>query len=70
MQWVNLNTEKAKEVESARRMKGNLAEISILKPQYTTDVCFMEVYLLIAVIVVLSFCLIIADDKMWNIIFH
>ena len=37
MQRVNLNTEKANnmEVGSARRMKGNSAEISILKPQYT-----------------------------------
>ena len=37
VQRINLNTEKANnmEVGSARRMKGNSAEISILKPQYT-----------------------------------
>ena len=36
VQRVNLNTKKANnmEVGSARRMKGNSAEISILKPQY------------------------------------
>ena len=37
VQRVNLNTEKANKMEvgSARRMKGNSAEISILKSQYT-----------------------------------
>ena len=37
VQGINLNTEKANnmEVGSARRMKGNSAEICILKPQYT-----------------------------------
>ena len=37
VQQVNLNTEKANntEVVSARKMKVNSAEISILKPQYT-----------------------------------
>ena len=73
VQRVNLNTEKANtmEVGSARRMKGNSAEIGILKPQYT-DFLFMEVHLLMAFIVVFSFCLIIADDKMWDtfLIFH
>ena len=73
VQRVNLNTEKANtmEVGSARRMKGNSAEIGILKPQYT-DFLFMEVHLLMAFIVVFSFCQIIADDKMWDtfLIFH
>ena len=45
VQRIKLNTEKAynMEVGSARRMKGNLAEISLLKPQYT-DFCFMEIH--------------------------
>ena len=44
MQWVNLNTEKANYgCLSARRMYGNSAEISILKPQ-KTDFCFMEAH--------------------------
>ena len=46
VQRVNLNTEKANnmKVESARRMKGNLTEIDILKPHYT-NYCFIEVHL-------------------------
>ena len=53
---VNVNTEKANtmEVRPARRMKGNSAEISILKPRYTAF-WFMKVHLLLAFIVVLSF---------------
>ena len=67
VQRVNLNTEKANntEVVSARRMKGKSAEISILKPQYT-GIWFMKAHLLMTFIVVLSFCLIIADNKIWD----
>ena len=42
---VNPNTEKANNMEdrSVCRMKGNSAEISILKPHYT-NFCFVEVH--------------------------